>query len=108
MLETVQQASFLMDSFGVLSKWRRQGRAEQFRITYSERAVIRQLQSWPHLGSPHKKNIWRYGNNLSRYERERRKMLYLGLNIISSYNVSHCSQCRGHNLIITMPAIGQH
>lgn len=33
MLEMVQQASFLMDSLVLESRWRRQGRAEQFNTT---------------------------------------------------------------------------
>lgn len=37
MLDMVQHASFLMDSLGLLNKWRRQGRAEQFRITFGRK-----------------------------------------------------------------------
>lgn len=37
MLDMVQHASFLMDSLGLLNKWRRQGRAEQFRITLGKK-----------------------------------------------------------------------
>jgi len=33
MLETVQHASFRIDSLGLLSKCKRQGNAEQFKIT---------------------------------------------------------------------------
>lgn len=35
MLDTVQQASFLMDSLGLLSRCNRHGNAEQFRITWN-------------------------------------------------------------------------
>lgn len=41
MLDMVQHASFLMDSLGLLNKCRRQGRAEQFRITFGRKEGVR-------------------------------------------------------------------
>lgn len=36
MLDTVQHASFLMDSFGLLRRWSKHGSAEQFKITWDD------------------------------------------------------------------------
>lgn len=43
MLEIVQQASFLMDSLGLLRRWSRDCSAEQFRITWATNHTVRNI-----------------------------------------------------------------
>lgn len=95
-LETVQQASFLMDSFGLLSRWSRQGRAEQFRIT------------WHKTEQHNRSENCSYCLTMWTTEHVTKELHYLGLNIISCYNVPHRSQCRRHHFVITVPVNGQH
>lgn len=41
MLDTVQHASFLIDSLGLLRRWSKHGSAEQFKITWDDRNTYR-------------------------------------------------------------------
>lgn len=45
MLDTVQQASFLMDSLGLLRRWSKHGSAEQFKITWDESRGAKDLNA---------------------------------------------------------------
>lgn len=90
MLDMVQHASFLMDSLGLLNKWRRQGRAEQFRITFGGKGSTSEITSARHCTPC----------------REFREFLssHLGLDVIPCHDVANCSQSwRGH-FVIVVPA----
>lgn len=88
MLDMVQHASFLMDSLGLLNKWRRQGRAEQFKITFCRgKGSTSEITSARHC-IPCKKFL----------------SSHLGLDVIPCHDVANCSQSwRGH-FVIVVPA----
>lgn len=88
MLDMVQHASFLMDSLGLLNKWRRQGRAEQFRITFGRKEG--EMRS-PVPGTAFRAGIIFHSS-------------HLGLDVIPCYDVANGSQSwRGH-FVIVVPA----
>lgn len=88
MLDMVQHASFLMDSLGLLNKCRRQGRAEQFRITFGRKEGVRFTRSRHSHCIPCRKFL----------------PSHLGLDVVPRHDVADCSQSwRGH-FVIVVPA----
>lgn len=101
MLEMVQHASFFIDSFGLLRRCSRQGRAEQFNTTWNTNTNLLDIIS------DDKCEVQLRGCNSSFSRSTRRHspsfLSHLGLNVIACDDVSYSSQRRRSNLVVSVP-----